>query len=68
MSIKQIIANFWHEMHQETGEIPTNIFLPTKSFDKLKNECGGDRVPEPIVIYLTHTDGKTVMVTRDQTE
>lgn len=69
-SVKQIIANFWHELEREGLDIPVSIRLPARTFDRLSRECeermrvGREPSGTCSVIYLTHGN-QSMMVMRE---
>ena len=73
MSVRKALAGFWVELERATGEVPTSIELPPKSFDALVVEAGGQMrataakarlMGRQVVIVLTHDNGQRVRVVR----
>ena len=72
MTIRQIIANFWCQLEQETGVIPTRIELPPVAYDQLASEFAAKakvatatlaRRGERPVLVLTH-GSQRIRITR----
>lgn len=72
MTVREILVEMWVSMERETGEIPTRIELPSKTYDRLLADFGvhhlfevpSARTKKLDAIVLTHASGQRVSVYR----